>query len=53
MMKRLEVKMLIAILWAVVITGIAVMRKIEPHNWVCPIYAVTIAVLATISVYHS
>lgn len=45
--------MLIAILWTVVIVGIAVMRKLEPHNWWYPIYAVTIAVLATISTCHS
>ena len=45
--------MLIAILWTVVIAGIAVMRRIEPHNWIYPIYAATIAVLATISVHHS
>lgn len=43
----------IAIVWLAIILGIAAMRKIEPHNWVYPIYAVTIAVLATISVYHS
>ncbi len=43
----------IAILWVAVIAGVAVMRKIEPHNWIYPIYAVTIAALATISIYHS
>lgn len=43
----------IAILWAAVIAGTAVMRKIEPHNWIYPIYAATIAALATILIHHS
>lgn len=43
----------IVIIWAAVIAGTVVMRKIEPHNWIYPIYAVAIAVLATISIYHS
>ena len=36
------------IVWLVAIAGIAIMKKIEPHNKVYPPYVILIAVLITV-----
>ena len=43
----------IGIIWIVVAIGIAIMKKIEPHNWVYPVYAVIVALMFTLSTFLS
>lgn len=43
----------IGMIWIATAAGIAVMKKIEPHNWLYPVYAVLVAALFTISAYLS
>lgn len=43
----------IGIIWIVAAIGIAIMKKIEPHNWVYPVYAVIVALMFTLSTFLS
>lgn len=44
---------MILFIWILIIIGILIMKKIEPHNWWYPPYAILIGVLVTISTYLS
>ena len=45
--------MMVGIIWITAAAGIVIMKKIEPHNRVYPVYAVIVAALFTISTYLS
>lgn len=45
--------MAIGIIWFVAVTGIVIMKKIEPHNRAYPVYAVIVALLFTLSTFLS
>ena len=45
--------MAIGIIWIAAMAGIVIMKKIEPHNRVYPVYAVIVALLFTLSTFLS
>ncbi len=45
--------MMVGIIWIAAAAGIAVMKKIEPHNRVYPVYAVIVALIFTLSTFLS
>ncbi len=44
---------MVGIIWITAVAGIVIMKKIEPHNWVYPVYAVIVALLFTLSTFLS
>ncbi len=44
----ISIILLVAIVWIVAIAGICIMRKLQPDNWIYPVWAVTICILLTI-----